>query len=73
MKDKLGGTPRPYPNDFLLGDMVKTGIFLKIVEEKTGKEVHYGVQLNSTTQEIEALPGLIVSIGADDNFYIPKL
>ena len=39
-----------------------TGIKLKVTERDTGKEVNYGVQLNNTTLEIEALPNLIVEI-----------
>ena len=39
-----------------------TGIKLKVVDRKTGREVNCGVQLNNTTLEIEALPDVIVSI-----------
>ncbi len=39
-----------------------TGIKLKVTDKDTGKEVNYGVQLNNTTLEIEALPNLIVEI-----------
>ena len=39
-----------------------TGIKLKVTEIDTGKEVNYGVQLNNTTLEIEALPNLKVEI-----------
>jgi len=49
--------------DIKCGRLMSTGIKLKVVDE-TGKEVNYGVQLNNTTLEIEALPNLIVSIKA---------
>ena len=39
-----------------------TGIKLRVTEIDTGKEVNYGVQLNNTTLEIEALPNLKVEI-----------
>jgi len=39
-----------------------TGIKLRVTEKDTGKEVNYGVQLNNTTLEIEALPNLKVEI-----------
>ncbi len=39
-----------------------TGIKLKVVEKLTGESVNYGVQLNNSTLEIEALPTLIVTV-----------
>ncbi len=39
-----------------------TGIKLRVTDKATGKSVNYGVQLNNTTLEIEALPNLIVTI-----------
>ena len=45
-----------------VGRLIGTGIKLKITEIDTGKEVNYGVQLNNTTLEIEALPNLSVEI-----------
>ena len=51
---------------FSLDDPVKrltgTGIKLRVTERATGQLVQYGVQLNNTTLEIEALPNLIVEI-----------
>ena len=61
-RDEMENAYVPFPKGLRVGNMVKTGIFLKIVEKKTGKEVHYGVQYNGTTQEIEALPELKVSV-----------
>ena len=52
-------------NPKLEGDIGRrkgTGIKLKVTEIDTGKEVNYGVQLNNTTLEIEALPNLKVEI-----------
>ena len=45
-----------------IGRLQGTGIKLKVTEKDTGKEVNYGVQLNNTTLEIEALPNLRVEI-----------
>ena len=45
-----------------IGHLKGTGIKLKVTEKDTGKEVNYGVQLNNTTLEIEALPNLLVRI-----------
>ena len=45
-----------------IGQLKGTGIKLKVTERDTGKEVNYGVQLNNTTLEIEALPNLKVEI-----------
>lgn len=39
-----------------------TGIKLRVIDRDTGERVNYGVQLNNTTLEIEALPNLIVTI-----------
>ena len=51
--------PIDYPIIKRLGG---TGIKLRVTERATGKLVHYGVQLNNTTLEIEALPNLLVEI-----------
>lgn len=48
-----------------VGRLKSTGIKLKVIDKVTGKRVNYGVQLNNTTLEIEALPNLIVTIGYD--------
>ncbi|KKN70412.1 hypothetical protein LCGC14_0431070 [marine sediment metagenome] len=45
-----------------VGRIKGTGIRLKVVDRKTGKQVNYGVQFNNTTSEIEALPDLIVTM-----------
>ncbi len=45
-----------------IGRLVKTGIRLKVIEKETGRQVNYGVQLNNTTLEIEALSNLIVTV-----------
>lgn len=45
-----------------IGKPTRTGIRLKVTNIDTGKEVNYGVQLNNTTLEIEALPNLKVEI-----------
>ena len=39
-----------------------TGIKLLVTEKRTGEAVNYGIQLNNTTLEIEALPDLNVEI-----------
>lgn len=39
-----------------------TGVKLSVTEKDTGKPVNYGVQLNNTTLEIEALPNLKVEV-----------
>ena len=45
-----------------VGRLRGTGIKLRVVERETGKRVNYGVQLNNTTLEIEALPNLEVTL-----------
>ena len=45
-----------------IGKLVGTGIKLRVVNKNTGKCVNYGVQLNNTTLEIEALPNLVVEV-----------
>lgn len=45
-----------------VGRLKGTGIKLKVVNRRTGETINYGVQLNNTTLEIEALPELEVSI-----------
>lgn len=45
-----------------IGRLIGTGIKLSVVDKTTGKPVNYGVQLNNTTLEIEALPNLVVEI-----------
>ena len=52
-----------------LGDMSKSGIKFKLFERDTGKEVHWGVQLNNTTQEIETLPNLRIEINGYSELY----
>ena len=47
--------------DVVTGRMVGTGIKLKVTDND-GKLVNYGVQLNNTTLEIEALPNLKVEV-----------
>ena len=53
------------PRD-IIHDPVKrlagTGIKLLAVDKATGQPVNYGVQLNNTTLEIEALPNLKVEV-----------
>ena len=44
------------------GRLLGTGIKLKVTDKETGLCVNYGVQLNNTTLEIEALPNLNVEI-----------
>lgn len=57
MADALKNTPtKP------VGRLLGTGIKLKVTEKATGKSVNYGVQLNNTTLEIEALPDLKVEV-----------
>lgn len=50
-----------------VGRLKGTGIRLKVVEKVTGKLVNYGVQLNNTTLEIEALPNLEVTVAEVHN------
>jgi len=50
-----------------IGRLRGTGIKLKVVERETGKRVNYGVQLNNTTLEIEALPNLEVTIKEEND------
>ena len=45
-----------------VGRLKGTGIKLKVVNMATGELVNYGIQLNNTTLEIEALPGLEVTV-----------
>ena len=45
-----------------VGKMVASGIKLIVTEKETNKQVNYGVQLNNTILEIEALPNLKVEI-----------
>lgn len=61
MGKEMAGAYKP-KNLAPMGHMVKTGIKLEVVERNTGKPVNYGVQLNNTTLEIEALPNLKVEI-----------
>lgn len=42
--------------------LIGTGIKLLVVDRATGQSVNYGVQLNNTTLEIEALPNLKVEV-----------
>jgi len=51
-----------------VGRLIGTGIKLRVVNKNTGESVNYGVQLNNTTLEIEALPNLIVEViaGTDE-------
>lgn len=42
--------------------LLGTGIRLKVIDRDTGESVNYGIQLNNTTLEIEALPNLRVTI-----------
>ena len=44
------------------GRLTGTGIKLKVIDRDTGESINYGVQLNNTTLEIEALPNLRVTI-----------
>ncbi len=45
-----------------IGKLSGTGLKLRVTDKKTGQSVNYGVQLNNTTLEIEALPNLKVEI-----------
>jgi len=45
-----------------VGRLVGTGIKLKVIDKNTGKSVNYGVQLNNTTLEIEALSNLKITV-----------
>jgi len=45
-----------------VGRLKGTGIKLKVINRITGESVNYGVQLNNTTLEIEALPNLKIEI-----------
>ena len=59
-KDMAGAFPwrQHVPVNRLKG----TGIKLLVTEKRTGEVVNYGIQLNNTTLEIEALPDLNVEI-----------
>ena len=46
-----------------------TGIKLIVTERETGETANYGVQLNNTTLEIEALPNLKVKISGYQDMY----
>ena len=48
--------------DLRIGSMVKTGIRLKATDKRTGKPASSGVQLNNSTLEIEAAPGIKVEV-----------
>ena len=45
-----------------VGKLQGTGIKLRVTDKDTGQHVNYGVQLNNTTLEIEALPNLKVEV-----------
>jgi len=45
-----------------VGRLDSIGIKLIVTEIETNKEVNYGVQINNTTLEIEALPNLKVDV-----------
>ena len=47
---------------FPVGKLKGTGIKLMVIDRDTGESVNYGIQLNNTTLEIEALPNLIVTV-----------
>ena len=49
-----------------VGRLSGTGIKLKVTDRKTGLSVNYGIQLNNTTLEIEALPNLKVEVEGKD-------
>ncbi len=68
VKTELQNETRRIVNDkgyLQIGRLMGIGIKLKVVDRITGKRVNYGVQLNNTTLEIEALPNLIVTIEKD--------
>jgi len=48
--------------DAPVGRLKGTGIKLLVINKDTGESVIYGVQLNNTTLEIEALPNLMVKV-----------
>ena len=58
-KDMVDAAPN-WP-DVKTGKMVGTGIKLRVTNDM-GERVNYGVQLNNTTLEIEALPDLTVKV-----------
>ena len=49
-----------------IGKLRGTGIILRVINKDTGERVNYGVQLNNTTLEIEALPNLNVSLASKE-------
>lgn len=57
MKNALKSTPTAP-----IGRLKGTGIKLKVIDKNTKLPVNYGVQLNNTTLEIEALSNLEVTI-----------
>jgi len=51
-----------------VGRLSSAGIRLRVTDE-AGQSVHYGVQLNNTTLEIEALPNLKVEVVGYQEMY----
>ena len=49
--------------------LLGTGIKLLAVDDTTGQSVNFGVQLNNTTLEIEALPNLNVEVIGYSDMY----
>ena len=60
MDKDMANAPMPKLEESV-GRLKGTGIKLKVTN-KLGKSVNYGVQLNNTTLEIEALPKLRVEV-----------
>ena len=61
MNKDMASAPMP-KQDRPISRLNGTGIKLTVTDKETGEAVNYGVQLNNTTLEIEALPNLKVEV-----------